>query len=294
MVDVVAADRPRVEGDRAHLRGPGDDGDLGRADLVRAAARGKLDPRGLARTPAPRAGCASERTRRRRPSRASTGRCRGARPSASARASSAARERAHDAVADRQVVLHDVELRDLGRALAGSGRSRGRGSTRAPPGHRPRRPWRRTWPWHGVLPCVRPPRARRSRSRPGGHSCPAQTRGRRRCRRCSTRSTPTTSTRSWRSSATTASSTRRAGRRREGTGWSARAGAEGISGGFDGIPDIAYEDDRHFSCADRGVSEWTIRGTTAAGEPIEVRGCDLFEFRDGKISRKDSFWKIIE
>ena len=30
------------------------------------------------------------------------------------------------------------------------------------------------------------------------------------------------------------------------------------------------------------------------GEPIEVRGCDLFEFADGKISRKDSFWKIVD
>ena len=42
------------------------------------------------------------------------------------------------------------------------------------------------------------------------------------------------------------------------------------------------------------MSEWTLRGTTAAGEAIEVRGCDLFEFSDGKISRKDSFWKIVE
>ena len=45
---------------------------------------------------------------------------------------------------------------------------------------------------------------------------------------------------------------------------------------------------------DRGVSEWTIRGTQASGEPIEVRGCDLFEFTDGKVSRKDSFWKIVD
>jgi len=30
------------------------------------------------------------------------------------------------------------------------------------------------------------------------------------------------------------------------------------------------------------------------GEYIEVRGCDLFEFTDGKISRKDSFWKIVD
>jgi len=69
---------------------------------------------------------------------------------------------------------------------------------------------------------------------------------------------------------------------------------EGIQSRFDGIPDIHYGDDRHWTCGDRGVSEWTIRGTQRTGEPIEVRGCDLFEFIDGKISRKDSFWKIIE
>jgi steroid delta-isomerase-like uncharacterized protein len=69
---------------------------------------------------------------------------------------------------------------------------------------------------------------------------------------------------------------------------------EGIQARFDGIPDIHYGDDRHWVAGDRGVSEWTIRGTQASGEPIEVRGCDLFEFTDGKISRKDSFWKIVE
>jgi steroid delta-isomerase-like uncharacterized protein len=76
------------------------------------------------------------------------------------------------------------------------------------------------------------------------------------------------------------------------------AGKEQVRAGFrarfDGIPDIVYGDARHFACGGRGVSEWTIRGTTSSGEPIEVRGCDLFEFRDGRISRKDSFWKIVE
>ena len=68
----------------------------------------------------------------------------------------------------------------------------------------------------------------------------------------------------------------------------------GFQARFDGIPDIEYCDDRHWASRDRGVSEWTIRGTLATGETIEVRGCDLFEFTDGKISRKDSFWKIVE
>jgi ketosteroid isomerase-like protein len=62
---------------------------------------------------------------------------------------------------------------------------------------------------------------------------------------------------------------------------------------FTGIPDVHYGQDRHFVCGDRGVSEWTLTGTSDR-QKIEVRGCDLFEFSAGKISRKDSFWKIIE
>ncbi|HEU4973703.1 MAG TPA: nuclear transport factor 2 family protein [Baekduia sp.] len=69
---------------------------------------------------------------------------------------------------------------------------------------------------------------------------------------------------------------------------------EGIRTRFDGIPDIHYGDARHWTCGDRGVSEWTIRGTQRSGERIEVRGCDLFELAGGRIRRKDSFWKIVE
>lgn len=69
---------------------------------------------------------------------------------------------------------------------------------------------------------------------------------------------------------------------------------EGFQARLDGIPDVVWADDRHFSSGTRGASEWTIRGTQANGEPIEVRGCDLFEFSDGKVRRKDSYWKIVE
>ena len=69
---------------------------------------------------------------------------------------------------------------------------------------------------------------------------------------------------------------------------------QGFQARFDGIPDIHYGQERHWTRGDRGVSEWTIRGTRSTGEPIEVRGCDLFEFTAGKISRKDSFWKLVE
>ena len=68
---------------------------------------------------------------------------------------------------------------------------------------------------------------------------------------------------------------------------------EGLAARFAGIPDVHYGDDEHFACGDRGVSEWTLTGTTTDGERIEVRGCDLWTFdAEGKITRKDSFWKI--
>ena len=68
----------------------------------------------------------------------------------------------------------------------------------------------------------------------------------------------------------------------------------GLAQRFDGLPDVHYGDDRHWVCGDRGVSEWTIRGTQVSGERIEVRGCDLLEFADGKIVSKNSFWKIVD
>ena len=70
--------------------------------------------------------------------------------------------------------------------------------------------------------------------------------------------------------------------------------SEGLASRFAGIPDVHYGDDRHWIAGDRGCSEWLLTGTSTEGEKIEVRGCDLFEFRDGKIVRKDSYWKIVE
>ena len=69
---------------------------------------------------------------------------------------------------------------------------------------------------------------------------------------------------------------------------------EGLAMRFKGIPDVHYGDDRHFISGDRGVSEWLLTGTTTDGERIEVRGCDLWGFKDGFVSRKDSYWKIVE
>jgi ketosteroid isomerase-like protein len=68
----------------------------------------------------------------------------------------------------------------------------------------------------------------------------------------------------------------------------------GLAKRFEGIPDVHYGEDQHWICGDFGVSEWTLTGTSVSGKKIEVRGVDLLEFAEGKITRKDSFWKILE
>ena len=70
----------------------------------------------------------------------------------------------------------------------------------------------------------------------------------------------------------------------------------GLAKRFEGIPDVHYGDDDHFISADgrRGVSEWTLTGTTTDGERLAVRGCDLWTFETGRIVRKDSYWKRVE
>jgi ketosteroid isomerase-like protein len=67
---------------------------------------------------------------------------------------------------------------------------------------------------------------------------------------------------------------------------------KGFAARSSGIPDIRYQQDEHFVDGDRGASEWTLSGTTTEGQQIEVRGCDLWTFRDGKVVKKDSFWKL--
>lgn len=67
----------------------------------------------------------------------------------------------------------------------------------------------------------------------------------------------------------------------------------GLAKRFEGIPDVHYGNDEHW-VGNFGVSEWTLSGTMTSGKRIEVRGLDFLEFADGKVTRKDSFWKIVE
>lgn len=65
---------------------------------------------------------------------------------------------------------------------------------------------------------------------------------------------------------------------------------------FAGLPDVHYGDAEHFvdAAAATGISRWLLTGTTPDGARREVRGCDFYTFRDGRVTRKDSYWKIVE
>jgi steroid delta-isomerase-like uncharacterized protein len=70
----------------------------------------------------------------------------------------------------------------------------------------------------------------------------------------------------------------------------------GLASRFEGLPDVRYGNAEHFVDADRqtGISKWTLTGTTRDGTRLEVRGCDFYTFRNGQVTRKDSYWKIVE
>ncbi len=72
-------------------------------------------------------------------------------------------------------------------------------------------------------------------------------------------------------------------------------GAAAVRAGYAQVwttyPDAHWGNARHFVIGDRGVSQWTFTGTGADGTRVEMHGCDLFTFRDGKIALKDSYRK---
>ena len=70
---------------------------------------------------------------------------------------------------------------------------------------------------------------------------------------------------------------------------------EGLAQRFAGLPDVTYTDDEHWVFEDHAVSRWLLTGTTPDGELVRVRGCDLYDLTDdGRIRRKDSYWKIVQ
>ena len=77
-----------------------------------------------------------------------------------------------------------------------------------------------------------------------------------------------------------------------GTRYSGRdAVRAGFAEVFATFPDAHWGQARHLVNGNRGFSQWTFTGTRANGDRVEVHGCDLFTFRDGKIAVKDSYRK---
>jgi ketosteroid isomerase-like protein len=60
---------------------------------------------------------------------------------------------------------------------------------------------------------------------------------------------------------------------------------------FADSPDIQWTEGKNWIFGDKALSEWRVRGTAPDGSVIDTIGCDLFEFEDGKIVKKDTYYK---
>ena len=58
------------------------------------------------------------------------------------------------------------------------------------------------------------------------------------------------------------------------------------------FPDAKWHNPTHFVSGERGVTQWLFTGSTADGkEKSNVHGCDVFDFKNGKILVKDTYRK---
>lgn len=72
-------------------------------------------------------------------------------------------------------------------------------------------------------------------------------------------------------------------------------GQEQVKKAFENVfatfPDAHWSNPKHFILGDRGFTEWIFTGTKIDGTKVEVTGCDLFTFKNGKIAIKNSYRK---
>jgi steroid delta-isomerase-like uncharacterized protein len=60
---------------------------------------------------------------------------------------------------------------------------------------------------------------------------------------------------------------------------------------FERIPDVRWDEIRHFAHPELVTVEWLTSGTPRGGAPYKVEGCDILTIRDGKIAAKRSYRK---
>ncbi len=67
-----------------------------------------------------------------------------------------------------------------------------------------------------------------------------------------------------------------------------------IAGVFKAMPDIRYELLRGSFGPDLVVLELLVTGTPADGQRVKLHACDIMTVRDGKVSAKRSYRKLVE
>ena len=66
-----------------------------------------------------------------------------------------------------------------------------------------------------------------------------------------------------------------------------------VEGVFATLPDVRFVEATRWVCGNNGVADWTCVATTPKGHPMRVKGCDIFELRDGLVIRKDTYFKKV-
>ena len=67
----------------------------------------------------------------------------------------------------------------------------------------------------------------------------------------------------------------------------------GLAARFAAVPDIRWSDGRHWIFGDKALSEWRVQGTLPDGRRLDCLGCDLWEFRGGQVTKKDTYYKQV-
>lgn len=62
---------------------------------------------------------------------------------------------------------------------------------------------------------------------------------------------------------------------------------------FRDIPDMSWAVIRHFASGNLVCSEWRVTGTPKSGAAINWLGVDIWELKNDKIVKKDTYWKQV-
>ena len=62
---------------------------------------------------------------------------------------------------------------------------------------------------------------------------------------------------------------------------------------FAARPDIQWTGPRNWIFGDKALTEWRVQATLPDGGRLDCLGCDLWQFRGGKIVKKDTYYKQV-